>query len=989
LNSDCIPFSDDCEAKARITTTPTVRALAQDIDTLEEHIEKFGSVVAQSPDVWGQARMTKHRQDFEDQLAAELGNFAFSLQGSLSRSDQAYFMDSMALSSAAAAQNSGPSTVVSNSNGAGGGTPSSTAMSQSSAPSVNFQGGGTISVEPEVFLDQKARYINHLNELRRINEGDDTADSPGYALNLVRIPVSIFPGKCTDVGHGAEVTMTLKPILSEELLPTTFRNLVLNDLVEQIDYPLTQFVNNPNNTVYLDDSKSSADLFSDAAQLFKLVDDAIGAETEPYPDTIQELFQRLKGLRFKLTLQPIFSLPDWNWVDGLLKNENSKTDKNAFGPYLKSITQKLQPGTVVPSTKSRRARLPFPPSQIASVYGFEYSYLLALSAYLGLAKKERFATPCPDSSQVYLHLPDIQGYLQEELVGAYKLLANPTNSEIWSLYCTETLANAVQSQQLGNIIRMRKDFARLLSEKNPGVPTVTVALSWAIIVESTLLTQQLVQDMKESFASKRCPCPHTGWLDYYYPNPSLEAREAFNAYVRCRWPIHIFAIDPVTQQQNIADTYSSSREMQLAMSIAFVSGNLSANNMMQYARKLQFDMATVDLNNTQVGFSHGDDTFGWRFYPRFQTPEIESNGTVFFRDMLIGGPSRNALLRQRRLEPGQRECVAVVIMPSFVPYADLTVTANWFSLTNPKHKLMNSDFAMRLSKSIRTIEKFGPGVMDNDCYREGDVGRLLEKAKQLSNRMPLQSSTVQIPYENTLGGFGLFNTGVTDLAPELTGWYGSPSINPCQPTSVFLVGNHFSVHQTRVIAGGQQVVHEPVTSGKSNSSGSSSEMLSRQVLKVVIPPNTLLVGDANQKFVDVQVATPYGLTQHLLIPVCSTIATCGTQPPVANDSQPASSQNSKSTTPTTQSPLTPSKQQSTPLNNTPSAIPTLPMPSPSSTPSQNGGGSQKGATGNNSTSPMNSNNSTSGETPADTSASSQPKSTGTNSSTPKSSSKKQ
>ena len=33
---------------------------------------------------------------------------------------------------------------------------------------------------------------------------------------------------------------------------------------------------------------------------------------------------------------------------------------------------------------------------------------------------------------------------------------------------------------------------------------------------------------------------------------------------------------------------------------------------------------------------------------------------------------------------------------------------------------------------------------------------------------------VQVPYENTLGGFEMFNTGITDLAPQLRGWYGGP-----------------------------------------------------------------------------------------------------------------------------------------------------------------------------------------------------------------------
>src|SRR5204863_8788871 len=102
-----------------------------------------------------------------------------------------------------------------------------------------------ITIEPSIYLSQKARYLQALNELRRINEGDDTGDSPGYALNLIRVPVSVLPGKHTQQGHGAEVTMTLKPYLSDDLLPTTFRNLVVNDLLELIGVPLTQFLNDP------------------------------------------------------------------------------------------------------------------------------------------------------------------------------------------------------------------------------------------------------------------------------------------------------------------------------------------------------------------------------------------------------------------------------------------------------------------------------------------------------------------------------------------------------------------------------------------------------------------------------------------------------------------------------------------------------------------------------------------------------------------------
>ena len=54
--------------------------------------------------------------------------------------------------------------------------------------------------------------------------------------------------------------MTLRPYLNDELLTTTFRNLVLNDLVDQIAFPVTQFINTPQYSVYFDGA--SADIRS-------------------------------------------------------------------------------------------------------------------------------------------------------------------------------------------------------------------------------------------------------------------------------------------------------------------------------------------------------------------------------------------------------------------------------------------------------------------------------------------------------------------------------------------------------------------------------------------------------------------------------------------------------------------------------------------------------------------------------------------------------
>ena len=95
ITKNCM--GDDCPGRARVCEKPTVRALAHDLDALESHIERYGSVVIQHPSVWGQARLTKHREEFEKIMHQDLCNFKQTLQGALSRSDQAYFMNSLAL----------------------------------------------------------------------------------------------------------------------------------------------------------------------------------------------------------------------------------------------------------------------------------------------------------------------------------------------------------------------------------------------------------------------------------------------------------------------------------------------------------------------------------------------------------------------------------------------------------------------------------------------------------------------------------------------------------------------------------------------------------------------------------------------------------------------------------------------------------------------------------------------------------------------------
>lgn len=975
------PPEKECHVHARSCDKPTLMALGHDLDHLERHIDWHGSAVAKVPDVWGQARLTKHREEFEalmDPTNAENHlQFEVGLQGSLARSDQAFFAQATALSIAArpkptafggnpaAAVGLVPTSqtvqVVATDNDSKNTSTTDTTFGQPTPPppaatppppiatiqpadpktlldtvdkAVTRElvakrtaiapplAGAGIGLEPTLMIAQKKRYLDLLAQIRRENEGDDTADSPGYEPRLIRIPVSVLPGKKTDEGHGAEVTMTLTPVLGDDLLPMTFRNLVVNDLLHQLGFPLTQFLDNQDragefftseareviiglpilngfNSVVRDYERAgknelipvyayldgltdedenrlkalAGQLDADQKKvLLKLIEDAPGILSalmaaqkpdltmlsdadnnylrkltgEPNPKAIAA--DKAQSFRERVAKEAKAPLANYKVSDPLTQLRKSQ-------PRIAQIEVKLKipPVTFSPGLINKTG---FPTSQLLDVYGLSNCFQIAFAANEALSESI--------VRQKYAHLPDIQGFLQQEAIAAYRFLAEKESSHLWEQFCTPEMVTAVRARKLDELQRMRGEFRNAVKQitlggsdpskrpyNAPGEYSTTAALAWCILVDSALLNDKLIRDMKEVASSKGkglAGCDK--WCPYFLPEPPPECRQAFNAYVALRWPIRVFALDPYTQDQNTADQFSSRRETQLALSIAFTNGYIGANTLTKFTRRLEAEFETIALNRTQIGFSHGENVFGWRFYPRFQTPDTQSNLTVLFRDQLIGGPSRNALLRQRRLEPGPRECVALVMMPAFVPYVTVDTVSNWFALANPKHKSLDHTQALRMSKTVQALKTCGPGASDAECYREGEHRRMLRRVEQLEARLPAQTMTFPVPVMNTLGGFEMFSNGTTDLAPELYGWYGAPGVTANANTTLFLVGDHFSPLRTEVIIGNKKAVRQ--------------KLLSRQVMEVEVDGAAVLL---NGTHVTAHIATPYGVTRELLIPI--------------------------------------------------------------------------------------------------------------------------
>jgi hypothetical protein len=968
---------------------PAVEELAKNLDWLEHQLEQWGSVVPKTPDIWGDARLTKYRREVEEQLQKQVSTFAF---GQISGVQETRDIASLESDLKIGANETTPTGVFD--------------PIPLNLPTEMQVTNKDVQVEQITQLDQLKRYLDHLNELRRINEGDDISDTPGYSLNLVRIPISILPGQRTREGFGAEVTLNVQPVYDELLLANTFRDLVINDVIDQIAVPVTQFINQDtkkarqvvklfdlsiNTEKYLEQIR---DFVSRRPHLYDLgqvqaIKDGLGTSTgfqfyeistgkiisipRDYSElkqfcheialieavrsklsaaaiekqelltagkeTIQRGLQELwaapvasteSASPFKLgpdiasALQRVRNMPQTDpdlaqpeniqdmsvtlqtaltetskgleQVEKDLKAYQEKAevsekvltfaDENGLIDFALDLNRLALTDLTVTPSNSRRSTLPYPPRHLIRNIGFEEMAAILTDIFTAFEQDV--------INRKIVHLTDVQSYLRDELTAAYELLAQTDLADIWleAEASQSRLARAVRLRDHSAIDTERNLFISHLSSDSGNDALVTNegavvefkdrfqvedrstrALAWAIFIESMLLNERLKESIRNTLGDDQCAESMT----FYGPRPSPEACDQFSRYVSVRWPLRVFTVDPVVSEQNIDSTSQVFRQSQLLVAASFASGKVNANSATRMLRKIQRDMATIDLNRTVVGFAHGDQTFGWRFYPRFQVAPVEGNAKVLFRDLIGGGPTDEQLLRSRKIEPGMRECLAIIVMPSFVGRATIDSRSSWFRLDSPKHSALSHQETVQYSRSIETMKYHAQAcVRCPDLYRDGEVSRLLSRVEQLSNQLPAQTLSFAVPTENNLGGFEILSAGTGELAPELLGWYGAPGYSTENGAHFFLAGDNFSVHETSLIAGNQVIPSTAI------------RMLSRQILEVRLPANLPFVTDNRMNdsdedtyagYIDLHLATPYGVSGHLLIPV---LQSAPPPPPVDN-----------------------------------------------------------------------------------------------------------
>ena len=546
----------------------SVPDVARAIDALDHQLSEIGVVDVKAADVWGQNRMTKFRVEYEQEMVKNLPNFRAVLSARQRQADEATLTSatSIGMVRGGSQQVSGGSTVTNvavptPSQGLVAvspllptetpviGTPAST-TSPVPATGVALGLAGTlpgvststatselIGLEPTILLDEQSRFLLHLQELRRINTGDDTADMPGYGLYLLRMPVSLLPGDKTFKGKGASVTVQASHALPPDLLPTTFRDFVTNDLAAVLAPFIEQL---------LDDDEIrplTPDIMRE--QLRQAYPHLFVATPVPQ---VRRGQQQTPGASATVVQARFAPTP----------GTSATQTTTSSAPMLRALSRIQHPS--VPPSAGPSTTKATPSSEVAQVYG---PLLYALAADVKEAK-----------GQFHGHDFSTRDWLILETKGAYAYILSNRDDPHFSTERTEAIGRLVETRSYNQLAVERDNWLITLpgygqppqDPPNNG-PRPIEGLSYGVIVECYLLDRQLKADMASVSLGKGGACGNPADECFYALNPSLRARALYNAYVEAKWPVRVFAIDPVVDQQNVEDVSSLRRELQIALAV--------------------------------------------------------------------------------------------------------------------------------------------------------------------------------------------------------------------------------------------------------------------------------------------------------------------------------------------------------------------------------------------------------------------------------------
>ena len=315
----------------------------------------------------------------------------------------------------------------------------------------------------------------------------------------------------------------------------------------------------------------------------------------------------------------------------------------------------------------------------------------------------------------------------------------------------------------------------------------------------------------------------------------------------------MYAIEPVIAQQNVADVFGRRSQSAFDLVESGLVGPAKAITGFGSDRRAGEDETAIRLNPTMVGFGAGQSTFGWIFYPRIQTSGGRSGRLLTDVALLLNGRVPDPFGSDQSIEPGQRECTVLIETPNFIPKIEFITVADWFR-TSEVGDGQKSDLekASVLGRKLVAAENALNQAKIEGQYRPEEYQIAVDRLKQLRDLMPTQRLVVRVPFSGDHNDSRIFCSQGLQLRPSLLGWHGKPPVRG-EESTIFLEGRNFSVHDTHVIAGGRAAM---------------SVLVSRNVLEVTIAKDAAPTPSANgNPLLDITVATPSGISNHLLIPM--------------------------------------------------------------------------------------------------------------------------
>jgi hypothetical protein len=892
-----------------------VMVLARDVTSLEADLRRDGTITVKKPDVWGDGNLMHSLQEFDRLLAKRTEEFDETLQAYIARSDAMEVQSTTGIASALS----------------GGGEASAPSATMIEMDPINVfelinqarvaapPKASSIGVEPTELARQLATYIDVCQSLRRRHMGDDNSRAAGYGLYKFRIPVSVLPGRETNEGHAAVVTLRAQLEMDAAHLRYTFPKLAIADLADlmapliqaewgQADLTCKQRekarkIVDELRTMSIAQSSLQATIdrlvraydAADPELKVRLVDEFVKCERPKIESARTQAEQSASEQAALAEAAKRESEMAQNEFE--TRSEEHKSEKDAerakvlqrdvdrFKDEARIARDKAEIAAKKSKTDDARAQdlrkviealpkvigIPIGSPPIPSGIPTQPSKLVEVDATFG--RSSRLALR--EAAEKWLG-PDVPKLhdLRTWLFAYLGQIHNFTENNNLYVLQAETITGATRAVVRGHyheIEAWRCAWLECWPHANADQETHRIAqVSWMLAIQSGILDHNLKLILEElklkgKLSEEDWAVASSGDVMFFAlpstSDPRPETVRLWQTLIRGAFPLHVFTLDPQVEEQNVYDAFSRRREMQLALAYGVARGGLNMNQRVAMSRQLALDEATIGLNRTVVGFSHGEDTFGWYFYPRVQTPPTESSNVGALARMIWStGPTEHYDLKHRNLEPGMRECEVLVVMPSFVTQVSFDVTTNWEKLAKPGVTKRSYEEMLVQGRRVHQMKVCLREAGNQACYRPGDYQRLLSRIDQLEQMLGMQTYLVNVPYEYEQSGKGLFDRGDTELRPFLTGYYGLEFIQADVDTAayLFVTGRHFHPTLTHVVVGGLEAHSVPEGDNRAE-----VEVISRELLMVK-------VGKVNRKLsaakgFELRVGTPSGLSNPITV----------------------------------------------------------------------------------------------------------------------------